>query len=266
MLGLFARLFGNGEPKKPVASFSGDPYPLIERRVQQRLKDLGYFEGEVDGIAGPSTQRAVIDFKRKHGLVPRFLIGPVTLQYLFGEAPKTPQNKPKPGDPPWIKIAKGYLGLKEIKGKVHNAEIVGWFSLIGAGWFTDDETPWCAAYFGAMLIKAGVMTKGKGTARARGYEGHSELIRLPGPIYGCGVTFWRGSPSSGNGHAAFVVGKDSLGRLVCHGGNQQDAVTEAPFDIDRVTGYWWPKGYPVPKGTDLPMIDTKGKSSSSNEA
>lgn len=46
---------------------STGPYVLF---VQARLTDLGYSVGPLDGIFGPRTEQAVIEFQRAHGVVP----------------------------------------------------------------------------------------------------------------------------------------------------------------------------------------------------
>lgn len=38
------------------------------RQIQQKLKNWGYYFGEVDGIFGVQTKKAVMDFQRKNGL------------------------------------------------------------------------------------------------------------------------------------------------------------------------------------------------------
>jgi peptidoglycan hydrolase-like protein with peptidoglycan-binding domain len=50
--------------------------------VQRLLADLGFAPGPADGIFGPRTLRAVLDFQRKHGLAVDGLVGPQTLSGL----------------------------------------------------------------------------------------------------------------------------------------------------------------------------------------
>ena len=40
------------------------------KEVQQRLQRLGYYDGEIDGMFGPSTKKAVIDFQKRSGVTP----------------------------------------------------------------------------------------------------------------------------------------------------------------------------------------------------
>lgn len=57
----------------PVASAKG---------VQQRLQNLGFDCGPIDGIVGPRTRGAVRNFQAKFGLVPDGIIGPQTRALL----------------------------------------------------------------------------------------------------------------------------------------------------------------------------------------
>lgn len=52
------------------------------RRVQQKLKSMGYYVGNVDGIYGTQTQNAVRKFQRDNGLSVDGIAGPKTLSYL----------------------------------------------------------------------------------------------------------------------------------------------------------------------------------------
>lgn len=52
------------------------------RRIQQKLKSLGYFNGSVDGIYGTKTQNAVKAFQKACGLTADGIAGPKTLLYL----------------------------------------------------------------------------------------------------------------------------------------------------------------------------------------
>ena len=60
---------------------------------------------------------------------------------------------------PWMTIARSYIGLKEIPGKLHNPTILGWlkrFALnIGKWGQSRDETPWCAVFVIQCLESAG---------------------------------------------------------------------------------------------------------------
>ena len=54
-------------------------------RLQQRLKDLGYLNGKVDGQFGGGTKRAVISFQRRNGLTTDGVAGETTLAKLYAE-------------------------------------------------------------------------------------------------------------------------------------------------------------------------------------
>ena len=49
------------------------------RRVQQKLKQWGYYTGAVDGVFGQSTYDAVIQFQKKNGLTADGVAGTATL-------------------------------------------------------------------------------------------------------------------------------------------------------------------------------------------
>lgn len=48
------------------------------RTIQSRLKQWGYYKGNVDGIFGPQTEAAVKYFQRKNGLAVDGIVGPKT--------------------------------------------------------------------------------------------------------------------------------------------------------------------------------------------
>lgn len=52
------------------------------RKIQKKLKELGYYTGSVDGIFGSNTQKAVKAFQRNCGLTVDGIAGPKTLLYL----------------------------------------------------------------------------------------------------------------------------------------------------------------------------------------
>ena len=148
-------------------------------------------------------------------------------------------NKPR-----WVLQAENNIGVKEVKGATHNPVIEQYWKDIRRGGIKDDETPWCAAFVGAMLERAGIQSSR--FEGARSYASWGE--KLAEPTDGCVVVFSR----DGGGHVGFVVGQDSVGNLLVLGGNQSDAVNVKAFPRSRVTAYRWPAGAPMPIGT-LPV-------------
>ena len=52
------------------------------KKVQQKLKNWGYYSGSVDGIYGKNTRAAVIRFQKKNGLTADGIVGKKTLSAL----------------------------------------------------------------------------------------------------------------------------------------------------------------------------------------
>lgn len=141
-------------------------------------------------------------------------------------------------EPLWILEARRLIGLQEIKGAQHAPEIVQMWKDIKRGGIKDDETPWCAAFVGAMLERAGIRSSRFESARSYLEWGQ----QLMNPVPGCIVVFTR----QGGGHVGFAVGRDKAGNLLILGGNQSDAVNIKAFPVSRVTGYRWPSGAAIP--------------------
>jgi uncharacterized protein (TIGR02594 family) len=112
---------------------------------------------------------------------------------------------------PWI-AARKHIGQMEIKGPRHNPLILQFWKDIKRGGIKDDETPWCAAFVGAMLERSGI--KSTRFESAKSYLNWGVQIREP--AYGCVVVFSR----DGGGHVGFVVGQQQNGNLMVLGGNQ----------------------------------------------
>ena len=68
--------------------------------VQSRLKNLGYYTGEVDGQYGAGTKEAVTVFQRQNGLDADGVVGAETRQALFSTAAKAyvPEHTPEAGE------------------------------------------------------------------------------------------------------------------------------------------------------------------------
>lgn len=157
-------------------------------------------------------------------------------------------------EPAWLAEARHYIGEKEVKGTKNNPLIVQMWKDIKRGGIKDDETPWCAAFVGAVLERVGIKSTRFESAKSYLDWGNG----LKEPAMGCIAVFTR----EGGGHVGFVVGKAQNGDLMVLGGNQSDAVNIRAFPRYRVTGYRWPDGMPdLPQA--LPILNAE---KSANEA
>lgn len=145
----------------------------------------------------------------------------------------------------WLDEAQSFIGLREVKGPQHAADILKFWKDIKRGGIKDDETPWCAAFVGAMLERSGVQSTRFESARSYEVWG----VKLAQPVRGCVVVFSR----EGGGHVGFVVGQDKAGNLLVLGGNQSDAVNVRAFPRSRATAYRWPADLPLP-AANLPVL------------
>ena len=66
-----------------AASMSVTALTVNENKaVQQKLKELGYYSGSVDGVYGQGTRSAVIAFQKQNGLVADGIVGAKTAKAL----------------------------------------------------------------------------------------------------------------------------------------------------------------------------------------
>jgi uncharacterized protein (TIGR02594 family) len=165
----------------------------------------------------------------------------------------------------WVTEARKHIGQKEVPGPGVNAWIRDlWHGLPGGPWFwkhygqDDSKLPWCGAFCAGVFKRCGIAIPQRYASAVSWLEWGQ---KINAPAFGCVVVFSR----HGGGHVGIVVGKDQRGRLMVLGGNQGDAVSVAPFDRARVTGYRWPPGVPVPSLATLPTV-TSSAASSRNEA
>lgn len=137
--------------------------------------------------------------------------------------------------PKWLKLAQKEIGTKEFSGLTNNPRVVQYF-IDATTQKLPDSVPWCAAFVGAILRRAGVLPSGSLAARSYLKWGK----KLSKPIVGC-VGIWpRGKVWQG--HVGFVSSVDEARGIVkLVSGNQDDAVTEAPFRIKTALGWRWPK-------------------------
>lgn len=65
-----------------IASISQVATSSQNKQIQQKLKDLGYYFGSVDGIYGNATRNAVVAFQKANGLTADGVAGPKTIAAL----------------------------------------------------------------------------------------------------------------------------------------------------------------------------------------
>lgn len=139
--------------------------------------------------------------------------------------------------PRWLVLARTQIGEAEIMGKVNNPKIEEWWRAIKRGGIKDDETPWCAAFVGAMLEYEGI--KSTRFESAKSYLSWGTELKTP--CLGCVVIFDR----DGGGHVGFVVGESANGDLLVLGGNQGDCVSVKAFKRKNALSYRWPLNEPL---------------------
>ena len=136
----------------------------------------------------------------------------------------------------WLDVAleEEARGVTEIPGAEANPRIVEYHAhtLLKA---TSDEVPWCAAFVGFCLDRAGV--KSTASAAARSYCNWGvPAVQKRGAI----VVFSRGD-NAVSGHVGFLLEAITGGGLVVLGGNQADKVCRRTFPRSMVVACRWPK-------------------------
>ncbi len=140
--------------------------------------------------------------------------------------------------PVWMAEAWRHLGMRERAGSQSAPGILDFFKDAGHGDVRRDEVPWCAAFAGACLARAG--EKASGSLLARSYLDWGNVIEQP--RLGAVAVLSRGEPWAG--HVGFWLGETGTD-LILLGGNQGDAVTVAAFPKARLLGYRWPASRPA---------------------
>ena len=63
------------------------------RRIQKKLKELGFYNGSIDGMYGSATKKAVIAFQKSCGITADGIAGAKTLKFLGLEASSSSSGK-----------------------------------------------------------------------------------------------------------------------------------------------------------------------------
>lgn len=210
--------------------------------IQEALISKGYILGEVDGVWGRRTIAAVKLFQQKMGLDVDGVVGPMTIDALFGShitIAGTPLGSTRNSFVPvlpWMAEAKSLLDVKEVSGGGSNHVILDWARDLEIA-YTDDDIPWCGLFVGHCIgasMPEEVLPKNP--LGARQWERFG--IRIE-PRYGAVMTFWRESKTGGKGHVGFYAGEDNDAYYLL-GGNQSNKVSYAWIGKNRFLEARWP--------------------------
>ena len=231
--------------------------------VQERLTELGYDPGPIDGILGALTRTAVMEFQKDNDLVVDGIIGRNTIAALLGEEVKEAEEQPDvietiPLSLPWLIEAARLIGTEEIKGPEHNPVIMDWAEHLST-YYEKDETPWCGLFVGhcvgSQLVSEALPDNILG---ARNWNNFGQEVT---PQFGSILVFWRGSPDGWKGHVGFYWAEDETTYHVL-GGNQSDAVNIQRLSKERLISARWPNHVAQ---TNIIRHATKGGIISTNE-
>lgn len=230
------------------------------RKIQARLKELGFDPGPVDGIIGPKTEAAIVAFKRSRGLLARPYIGPITLSELFGVGARKETI-----DLPWMNEVAKYMGLHETRDFTR---LFAWLRSDKSSVGDPRKYPWCGDLVQTAIKLSLPDEPFPGRVGLNPYLARNWLDFGvdKGPGLGAVAVFWRTSlKGSLNGHVGFVTGRDpKRGLLRIRGGNQSNSVSDAWLDEGRLLGFRSPSTYrDLPP---LPTMDSSGAIISTNEA
>lgn len=147
---------------------------------------------------------------------------------------------------PWLDRMTAILGLYEAPGSADNPLIIEMARTCGGAIARDyvhDSIAWCALTMNYCLIASGL--PGNDSLWALDFAKYG--TKLSGPAVGAIATKKRyeGGKQVG-GHVFLVVGKTKSGMIVGRGGNQSDMVCDELFDPSVMTGYNWPREFPLP--------------------
>lgn len=212
-------------------------------QLQLDFKEIGIWKGPVDGIWTDALDQKIRDYKGSKGLRnDRSLMTNLTVDLIMDDL-----SRPTPvADIDqlklayWIETGMKYLGLKEIPGSKHNPTILAWWIEVGATWFKDDETAWCALFIGAILKEAGLpILPASKVASSLAWAEYG--YKLAGPAVGAICVKRR----TGGGHVGLVLGRNTAGKLVVLSGNASNRVGIDTYNESDFFAYRYPIAPPA---------------------
>lgn len=140
------------------------------------------------------------------------------------------QVAPAP-EPPWLAIARGELGVREVSG-APNERVNEYLRAVGGKPGQD----WCSGFAEWVFEQIGIA--GPGSPAARSWQHWHEEIEEP--RLGCVCVLWRVSLEDWRGHVAFLVSASPKSLLLL-GGNQLGSVSIRRYPRARVLSFRWPQ-------------------------
>jgi uncharacterized protein (TIGR02594 family) len=201
-------------------------------RAQTRMKNLGFYDGALDGWAGRMTNAA---FDRA---LPDASAAAETL--------------------PWVAEGLTVFGLHEVRD---NARLRAWLRSDGKTLGDPAQLPWCGDYVETCIKNALPDESHPGALGINPYWARNWLLfgAQTEPCFGAVVVFSRGS----GGHVGFAVGWDASD-IYTLGGNQSDSVNVVRIARSRLLGWRWPRTFTGSKPA-LPLLTPGAIPRSANE-
>ena len=236
------------------------------RFVQKALKELGHYTGDVDGIAGPLTNKAIVAFKESIGFRARPYVGPKTLKALSKavgrKTPPQPNQYSKIAEPWMVEISK-FLGLHEARDK---AAVAAWMKSDGKTLGDPTKLPWCGDAAITALVNTLPNEKLPPRLEENPYwaRNFAKFGKASGRkvCFGDVLVFSRGK----GGHVGFAVGYDpKRNRWRVRGGNQGDMIKDSWISGNRLLAARYPASYKG-KRQPVPHMNSQGAVISRNEA
>lgn len=228
---------------------------ITTRQIQQALKLDGIDPGQIDGIMGRKTERAILQFNAKYGFPPVARLTDNGLK-LLGLA--TAHNQTL--QTPWINEVGRYMGLHELRDKKKLSDWLRFGGSVG----DPSKLPWCADLVETAIKLTLPDEPFPGKVGINPYYSLNWLefgIKTE-PCYGAIAIFVR----PGGGHIGFIIGFDpKRNRYRLRNGNVSDKVCDSWLDAGRCRGIRWPVTYTGPR-LPVPIMDSTGAVISTNEA
>lgn len=163
---------------------------------------------------------------------------------------------------PWMKTAKGEIGVAEISGKhKSNPRIMEYFKA-SKYWGKDDsgaKNAWCGSFV-AWVMQQHNINPVNNAFRAKEWKNFGKKIQRP--VYGAiGI-----KSRKGGGHVAFIVGQAKDGsKYYMLGGNQKDKVQILEYPKNVWETFVFPNNHDAKKGV-LPVYDGKNTAKAGQES